>query len=298
MVIEYNVQIDNFNSQESIIINTKNWYNKDNEYKFEIIDPDINKIIKKIIKKNPENFRTLFPNKTVRTCCMLLNMEDQFTSIKRNNDYCYNYYEGSKSLKSKYSKMIQTKYFFYNKKLQDKINDELKIELKKRGIKNKKRIGLGEIELYNNPKIFIRQSAKEIIAAYDDSKSAANNSLYAVSFRKSSRESIFNLKLILAQLNSTLITFYAQYKRVIRYAIGKQPQIKISDLNSIPIFINSIYDKELVSHVDKILINSNSQTSINKIDINKIDEIIYNYYHISKTEIKFIIKSVAEFKIS
>ena len=69
-------------------------------------------------------------------------------------------------------------FFYYNKPLQDSINDELKIELTKQGVKNKKRLGLGETIIYDNPKLFIRQSAKEIIATIDLGKSSANNSLY------------------------------------------------------------------------------------------------------------------------
>ena len=45
------------------------------------------------------------------------------------------------------------------------------------GIKNKKRIGLGEDRISDWPKIYIRHSAKTIIATYDEIPSAANNSL-------------------------------------------------------------------------------------------------------------------------
>ena len=62
-------------------------------------------------------------------------------------------------------------------------------------LKNKvlriKRLGLGETVIYDNPKLFIRQSAKkEIITTIDLEKSAANNSLYVFSLRNNSAETI------------------------------------------------------------------------------------------------------------
>jgi len=290
----YNVIIENNYSNTSINYNICSWYDKSNEYKFEIIGQEEKLIIKKIYSINKNNFSTLFPKKTVRTCCMMLNMEDRFTSLTYDKEeYLYKYYEGSKSLKNKYSKMVEQKYFFYNKGLQNKINDELKIELEKQGIKNKKRIGLGEIDLYDNPKIFIRQSAKEIIATYDDFQSAANNSLYSVSFRNSDEKSVFLLKLLLAQLNSTLITFFAQSKRVIRYSKGKQPQIKISDINQIPIFIDTEIDNQLVSHIDSIIARENVESATKT-----IDEMIFNYYMITDSEKQFIFNYVKKYKLS
>ena len=112
---------------------------------------------------------------------MLLNLENLFVFDKPEknlNVKIYPYYQGSKSLKYKFSKLINYKYFHYNKNLQDKINNDLKEELTKKGVKNKKRLGLGETIIYDNPKVYIRQSAKEIIASYDEMPSAANNSLY------------------------------------------------------------------------------------------------------------------------
>jgi len=71
---------------------------------------------------------------------------------------------------------------------------EKKISRYLKGIKNKKRIGFGEKIIYDNPKVYIRQSAKELIASYDDKLSSANNSLYLFSLRDCSNESILFLK--------------------------------------------------------------------------------------------------------
>jgi len=289
--IDYKIKVLDYAKHRQQEINVSNWNKKTNEYKFEIINNDSLKIVKKILNINKNNFKTLFPSKTVRTCCMLLDMENLFTSSQYDKlKYTYKYFEGSKGLKNKYAPMLGTKFFFYNKSLQNTINDKLKIELEKKGIKNKKRIGLGEIDIYDNPKIFIRQSAKEIIATYNNEKSAANNSLYTISFRNNTEQSQFTLKLLLAQLNSKLISFYAQSKRIIRYSKGKQPQLKISDFNTIPIILNSNIDKKLVLAVNNIIANDNVDYNIDL-----IDKMIFSFYKITEIEQKYIEKSMFDF---
>lgn len=172
---------------------------------------------------------------------MLLNMENLFVfkeKIIRAEVKTYPYYRGSKGLNGKYEKMESATYFHYDKTLQDKINQDLKVELAAKGVKNKKRIGLGEIIIYDNPKIYIRQSAKQIIASYEENPSSANNSLYVFTLRNSEKESIRFLKFLCGWLNSDIITFYSQQQNIIRFSKGKQPQIKISDLYQIPVPTN------------------------------------------------------------
>ncbi len=72
---------------------------------------------------------------------MLLDMEEKFTFLRpfeKNKELFYPYYQGSKALPEKYSSLSFTKYFYYNKPLQDSINNELRIQLEKEGVKNKK----------------------------------------------------------------------------------------------------------------------------------------------------------------
>ena len=152
--------------------------------------------------------------------------------------------------------MESTKYFHYDKNLQDKLNDELKAELTAKGIKNKKRLGLGETIIYDNPKIYIRQSAKEIIASYDENPSSANNSLYVFTLRDSKKESIVFLKFLCGLFNSDIITFYSQQLNIIRFSKGKQPQIKTSDLYQIPVPTDIALQIKIAKLVDKIYSNS------------------------------------------
>jgi len=286
--------IDNKN-QNTYFIPQADWYNKNDEYKFRYNGCHIFKqIFDKVEQKKDKTLLQMFPNKNLRTCVMLLDMEDKFTLVQKNgkdNDLVYPYYQGSKSLSEKFGKLSFTKYFYYDKPLQDKINDELKIELEKQGIKNKKRLGLGETVIYDNPKIFIRQSAKEIIVTLDFIKSSANNSLYVFSLRDSSQKSLDLLYFLCGFLNSDFVTYYAQQMNIIRYSQGKQPQIKISDLNSI--FIpEDIELQQKISNLSKDFYNNTIEKDNCIFNINNL---IYNYYELNDIQITTIEKEIKSF---
>lgn len=287
------VSIINAGNNARIKVNQSMWANPDDQYKFRFNLCSTNsKIIDKIKQNEFPSLKELYPHKNLRTCAMLLNMEDQFVS-ERDGDISvgfYPYYEGSKSLSEKYCNLHFKKYFHYNKVLQDRINDKLKKELATRGVKNKKRIGLGESIVYENPKIFIRQSAKQIISTYDQTISSANNSLYVFTLRDSSETSIRFLKFLCGLLNSELITFFAQQMNIIRYSKGKQPQIKISDLYSIPVPTDKVFQDKIAQLVERVYANKQNDQYINE-----IDKQTYKMFGVSSSEIITIKKSIVSF---
>ncbi|PIY10041.1 MAG: hypothetical protein COZ18_06875 [Flexibacter sp. CG_4_10_14_3_um_filter_32_15] len=291
------VKIIDHQIQKEYFINQSDWYNSNDEYKFRYNNCKISKeIIQKIESKNDKTLLELYPKKNLRTCVMLLDMEDKFTFTEKNDknissDFIYPYYQGSKSLSEKYGKLEYKKYFHYNKPLQDKINDELKIELEKQGIKNKKRLGLGETIIYDNPKLFIRQSAKEIIATLDLEKSAANNSLYIFSLRNNSEKTIDFLYFLCGFLNSDLITYYAQQRNIIRFSKGKQPQIKIKDLGSIFIPVDTEFQTKISFLCKEIYLKGELQSELKK----TIDTLIYEYYDVNEEEILKIEQAIKDF---
>lgn len=293
------VQVEDKKANNQYTVLQSLWKNPKDEFKFRFNGDSLSQtILEKIKNKNDSTVLDCYPNKNLRTCTMLLDMEDKFTSTKAdlsidlNNELVFPYYQGSKSLSQKYGKFQHEKYFIYDKPLQDKINNQLKLELEKQGIKNKKRIGLGEIVVYNNPKIFIRQSAKELIASVDYGKSAANNSLYVFSLRNNSKETIFILHFLCAWFNSDIMTFYAQKQNIIRFAQGKQPQIKISDLGTIPFPTDKKLQSELALLSSKFFNFQDSNASEYK---EKINEIVFEYYDIKGDEITFIQKNIKDF---
>lgn len=293
-VKEHEVKIIDSVTNKVTFVNQRTWFNPADQYKFRFNNCSENQnIIEKIKSKQLPTLKNLYPKKNLRTCVMLLDMENLFVFDEENikfSNKIYPYYQGSKGLSKKYGILRNTKYFHYNKQLQDKINDELKEELTQKGIKNKKRLGLGETIIYDNPKVYIRQSAKEIIATYDDKPSSANNSLYVFSLRGNKENDIIFLKFLCGYLNSELMTFYAQQQNIIRYSKGKQPQIKTSDLYTIPIFTNIGIRKEIAKIVDKIYQNQNFTELMNKINL-----IVYENFGIDEEEIQKIKKSIESF---
>ena len=168
-----NTKIIDYKTKNEYYKNSLDWENKESEYKFNFKKECnlTNQIIEKITNK-ASAIQDVYLNKSMRTCSMLLNMEDEFVS-KVSTDYRLNqneylYYVGSKSLKDKFYKMQTGKILKYDKQLQDEINGDLKIQLEKEGIKNKKRIGMGDELVFKNPKVFIRQSCKNIVASFDN----------------------------------------------------------------------------------------------------------------------------------
>lgn len=289
--LENEVTVLKFETGEKQIIPQKNWYAED-ENKFSIIDNRATEILNKIENKSVELI-SIFPGKSLRTCTMMLDMEDKFTHKEKIETLheIMPYYVGSKSLKKPFGELSFEKYFEYNKPLQDKINDELKEQLEKQGIKNKKRIGLGNLEVYKSPKIFIRQSAKQIIATLSFETAAANNSLYCLSEAKNDEISENKLKVTCAQLNSTILTFYALCKRIIRVSKGKQPQIKVGDLKQIRLTFDEIIVNQLLKITDEII----SNTIEISIGIERINDVLFDYYDINENERQFMLEHIATY---
>lgn len=273
------------------------WYKPENEYKFfkPLVNNEIS-IIKKI-EKYPTLYQ-YFPNKQLRTCCALTGRTEDFIVSEEcykndKQDLVFPYLEGSKGLADKFGSLNHTRYLKYDYELQLKISDEFKEELTLLGVKNKKRVTLGDRECYLAPKIFIRQSAKELIATYTEEKYAANNSLYILTNKDYSEENKRFLKYVCALLNSNLLTFYAQKKRIIRMGKGKTPQIKISDLQNLRLNIDERIFDRVVELVDIILYQDSSSHLYKKI-IDELNYHIYNSYEITKEEIKFIESEIKE----
>lgn len=269
---------------KSIDIPQIKWRNK--SYEFKIIGIKSQKILQKISKySNPLKY--YFPKKSLRTNTMLLNMKDKFLTPDKVSALSMPYYEGSKSLKNPYGHLYYTSYFTYNTRLKNKINKRLQDRLIKRGVKNRKRIGLGNIHVYKSPKLYIRQSAKRIIATYSSQMDSSNNSLYSLSniYDTESTTQFTKIKLLgtLAQLNSNIDNFFAIKSGIIRFNKGKQPQIRISKLKKIPLIKNKGIFQQLSKLVRGILNNENVNRNIRSINL-----ILYKYYHLTKNEIDII----------
>ena len=90
-------------------------------------------------------------------------------------------------------------------------------------------IALGKLERFLAPRLFIRQSAPRILAAYCEAPAISPYSIFVAN-------SVGNCSLfvLLAILNSDLVTYYSMQKGLIRQGLGKQPQIRKSALMELP----------------------------------------------------------------
>lgn len=243
-------------------------------------------IIKNITNKTSVKLGDFLDEKKLRTCCALTGRTEDFIREEQeyiiDNENIFKYLEGSKSLSGKFGNLKHTSYIAMDYSLQEKISNEFKVELEKLGVKNKKRVTLGNKKAYQSPKIFIRQSAHELISTYTEDVFAANNSIYIGTFFSDTIEAKIKLKYLNAYLNSELATFLALQKNIIRRGIGKTPQIKISDLKTLPIIDDTI----LINELSKITDNPTFE------NIEILNNKIYAYFNLSEKEITFIKENI------
>ncbi|MGM9880022.1 MAG: TaqI-like C-terminal specificity domain-containing protein [Bacilli bacterium] len=265
-------------------INQNEWMNDHPKYRFRKPFKQYEEEIINKIKKHP-SLEYFFPNKALRTCCALTGKTNEFI-VSSKDDYpiVYPYIEGSKGLEKKFGKLKSLRLIKYDYDLQIKLSNEFKIELEALGVKNKKRVTLGDKDAYDSPKIFIRQSANELIATYTEEPYAANNSIYILTNKKTSDIDKNLLKFTCGIINSDLMTFYALVTKIIRVEKGKTPQIKTSDLKDIriPLCIN---DEKFIILIDELINDPD-----NKIKLEEMNNRVYEYFDISKKEIEYISK--------
>lgn len=276
-IIDYSTGIKN-------IIDQCLWDNEKNNFKFfSPLNNTESEIVTKIEKFN--RLDAIFSGKSLRTCCALTGKTDEFIVDSNCSTECevFPYIEGSKGLKGKFYKPTPQRAIKFDYDLQIKLSDEFKIELGKLGIKNKKRVTLGDKDVYLSPKIFIRQSANEIIATYTEKPYAANNSIYVLSLKKNDEHAKKLLRYTCGILNSRLITFYCKVKNIIRSGKGKTPQIKISDLKEIRLEISDDFFEQVINLVDLLLENPSEQNIFSELDM-----LVYKIYGIDKDEIEYI----------
>lgn len=280
------INVIDYTTKKVYVVNQTLWDNSDNEYKF--FKPLLP--IEEKIKNKMERFSSLgdiFPGKSLRTCCALTGRTEDFL-VKNNepvNCTIFPFIEGAKGIKGKFCKPQIQRYIKYDYNLQIEISNEFKKELANKGIKNKKRVTLGDKEAYLSNKIFIRQSSTEIIATFCSEPYAANNSIYILTTKNNDKSNTELLKYICGILNSDLITFYSRICQIIRMGEGKTPQIKISDLKKIRIAFDQEKFHSIVLLVDSLLNNHEDEMSYKQ-----LNQIVYKIYGISAEEIGYIEK--------
>jgi adenine-specific DNA-methyltransferase len=158
-------------------------------------------------------------------------LRDLFLSSEKKNDKYHKAVNGGTSIPARYAlvwEKARDGYVLFDKAY------EARLVKNGRNISDSGKIVhliSGDEAKYQLKKLLIRQSAMEIVAAYDDEKHYALRSLFVCTQKSAD----YDLLYILAILNSRFTSSFALNNGIIRYSKGKQPQIRVSGLNSIPI---------------------------------------------------------------
>lgn len=137
--------------------------------------------------------------------------------------------------------------------------------------------------IFNQPKILIREAGKEITATYDESNYYIMSSLYNVILRNSN----FNLKYVLALINSKLFQYLMQTLTFDKTK-GAFTKAKIFHYYELPVKnVDQTIQEILAEKVDRIINLINSGVSAVE-EINEIDIIIFKLYGLTSHEVELI----------
>ncbi|MDA2919250.1 hypothetical protein MYX76_07145 [Desulfobacterota bacterium AH_259_B03_O07] len=224
-------------------------------------------------------------------------MKDRFLIIKDTKNKRA-LLEGKKSINSQYCKPKITNYINYDKNLLNQLNDDYANQLDQS--KNKKQlwIGLGDTLVFESPKIIILQTGGKITATYSEDDLCLNLSLFSISNKNEKGDkSTVDLNLILGQLNSKIMTYFALKENYIQKRAGSVPQIRLKQLKQLPIIMpDKTISEQLISIVDKILSitknndylqNPQKQTKVKALEL-EIDQLVYKLYDLTLEEIKIV----------
>lgn len=198
---------------------------------------------------------------------------DSFLSIDKKHAEYRKYLSGTANIKKyNYTWEVEDGYMYFN--------ENAEIELRKNG----KTLALGNIERYNQERLFIPESAGTITAAYcNEDYYSSYGIMVATNIDKNN-----SIKYACAILNSKLITFYAEEKGILRKGNKATPHVGVKGLKCIPIYLN-INQQPFVDKVDRILeLNkSNPKADISVLEA-EIDQMVYKLYNLTYAEVLVI----------
>ena len=137
-------------------------------------------------------------------------------------------------------------------------------------------------EIFEQPKILIREAGAEITATYDDNNYYIMSSLYNAILRDQS----FSLKYLLGLINSRLFQ-YIMYKLTFEKTKGAFTKAKIFHYYELPIkACNQAEQQKIIDIVDEILSIKKSTPSSNVESLEKcLNDMIYKLYDLTDEEI-------------
>jgi hypothetical protein len=278
-------------NSEPLLLRQCEWYKPENKFQFFTPDNNLNGLFHKI--ETHRQLEHYFPNKLIRTGESVGVKEKGFVTdelIPGAGVPCYEYLEGGKSVSERYSRPTPTRYFRFDVALLNHRNAAYRIDAIQNNRKNPKVLGIGDKMAFDNPKLLIRQSCDHLCCTYTAKPYVFNRSYYSVSNANSSGESDTSLFYILALLNSKLFTFYARKKRIIRMEHGKQPQIRLEDLKTLPVKVPALEEQTpLIERARGILAAKEANPAADTSALEReIDQQVYALYGLTPEEIAIV----------
>ena len=137
-------------------------------------------------------------------------------------------------------------------------------------------------EIFEQPKILIREAGAEITATYDDNNYYIMSSLYNAILRNRS----FSLKYLLGLLNSQLFQ-YIMYKLTFEKTKGAFTKAKIFHYYELPVKVcNQTEQQKIIAVVDEILTIKKSNPLSNVESLEKhLNDMVYRLYGLTDDEI-------------
>lgn len=135
------------------------------------------------------------------------------------------------------------------------------------------------------PKIIYRQTSNKIVAAIDYHQNFNDKTVHIIVNKDDYK---FDLKVILAMLNSNLMNYFFQsFKEEEGRAFA---QVKTVDIKNLPFIIPNVdLQSKLASIVDEILTQKSQNNSADITDLEaQIDRLVYELYDLTEEEIKII----------
>jgi hypothetical protein len=164
-----------------------------------------------------------------------------------------------------------------------KPEEMMKLEIKRRGTGVRPGLWMRTPEIFERSKILTRQTADEIIAAYDENQYYYANTLHGTTILDKNYDPYF----ILGILNSSLTTWF--YRSNTDEAGKVFAQIKIELLRKLPIPKVEASDQQtIITLVKQIIIQKNNVPSMCELLEAEVDKLVYAFYGLTDEEIAFI----------
>lgn len=172
-----------------------------------------------------------------------------------------------------------------------KPDEMMELEIMRRGGGVRPGLWMRKPEIFERNKILTRQTADEIIAAYDTENYYYSNTLHGTTIT----DTDFNPKYVLTILNSKLTTWY--YQTTTAEAGKVFAQIKIAILKQLPILkLDSNGQQPFINIADQILSitkdddypdNPEKQARVKELE-KEIDKLVYKLYDLTPEEIAIV----------